>query len=293
MLSEKIKTLRKTNNLTQEDLAEKLNVSRQAITKWESGVGTPDIGNIQAIARLFGVSMDELLSDQKEIHNENLSRTEFDVFEKSDFNLNVGTAASLDVTFTDQEKVIVEIRSDLPKDAYRLAKVKLTEGKHVDLVLVEWADSKKRINVKQDRNLSKQDAKTHLFIRMFLPTALADWVELEGNLGKLVLHDFIDEKHVEFDGRVDEVEIARAKGHFELTSNLDMKVFYDGSMKQLDINQLHAVSNLYITGGADLDIVSKGRACGLVFDDYTPKKDASEHVEFNGYKSELTVHKLG
>lgn len=293
MLSEKIKSLRKTNNLTQEELADKLNVSRQAVTKWESGAGTPDIGNIQAIARLFGVSMDELLSDRKEVTYGNLSRTEFDVFGKADFNLNVGTAAGLDVTFSDQEKVIVEIHSDLPEETYPLAKVKLTEGKHVDLVLAEWADSKKHIDIRQDRALTKQDAKKHLFIRMILPASLARRVELEGDLVKLTLHDFTDDKHVEFDGRVDEVEIVRAKGHVELTGNLDMKILYDGTLSQLDVNQLHGVSNLYVVGGAELDIVSKGRGCNVVFDGYTPNKEASAHVELNGYKSELTVHKLG
>ena len=43
LFSEKLKLIRTRNNLTQEELAEKLNVSRQAITKWESGDGIPDI----------------------------------------------------------------------------------------------------------------------------------------------------------------------------------------------------------------------------------------------------------
>ena len=57
MLNDKIRTLRKAIGLTQEELAEKLNVSRQAITKWETGAGTPDIDNINAIAKLFGVTI--------------------------------------------------------------------------------------------------------------------------------------------------------------------------------------------------------------------------------------------
>ena len=47
LFNEKLKLLRKENNLTQEDLSEKLNVSRQAITKWESGDGIPDIDNLK------------------------------------------------------------------------------------------------------------------------------------------------------------------------------------------------------------------------------------------------------
>lgn len=64
MLSEKIKELRKKEGLTQEQLAEKLNVSRQAIAKWESGHGTPDIENIKNISHYFHVSIDYLLDNK-------------------------------------------------------------------------------------------------------------------------------------------------------------------------------------------------------------------------------------
>lgn len=62
-LGEKLRECRKMVNLTQEELAEKLCVSRQAITKWESDKGIPDIVNIKNIAKLFDVSIDYLLDD--------------------------------------------------------------------------------------------------------------------------------------------------------------------------------------------------------------------------------------
>lgn len=65
-LNDKIKELRKKNGLTQEELADKLNVSRQAITKWESGDGVPDIDNIKNIALFFHVSIDYLLDNKHE-----------------------------------------------------------------------------------------------------------------------------------------------------------------------------------------------------------------------------------
>ena len=52
--AEKLKTLRKEKGISQEALAEKINVSRQAITKWETGLGLPDIENLIAISSLFG-----------------------------------------------------------------------------------------------------------------------------------------------------------------------------------------------------------------------------------------------
>jgi len=62
-LGEKIKEARKNMGLSQEQLAEKLCVSRQAITKWESDRGIPDITNLKALARLLDVSIDYLLDD--------------------------------------------------------------------------------------------------------------------------------------------------------------------------------------------------------------------------------------
>ena len=62
LLSEKIYKLRKENGLSQENLATKLNVSRQAVSKWESGA-IPDIDNIVNLARFFDCSIDYLLND--------------------------------------------------------------------------------------------------------------------------------------------------------------------------------------------------------------------------------------
>lgn len=59
---EKLQELRKQKGLTQEELAQALFVSRTAISKWESGRGYPNIDSLKAIARFFGITIDELLS---------------------------------------------------------------------------------------------------------------------------------------------------------------------------------------------------------------------------------------
>lgn len=61
-LNHKIQELRKQKGITQEELAESLYVSRTAISKWESGRGYPNIDSLKAIAKFFGVTIDELLS---------------------------------------------------------------------------------------------------------------------------------------------------------------------------------------------------------------------------------------
>ena len=62
---EKLLTLRKANNLTQEQLAEKLDVSRQSISKWESGQATPELEKIVAMSAIFDVTTDYLLKSSE------------------------------------------------------------------------------------------------------------------------------------------------------------------------------------------------------------------------------------
>ena len=66
-LSEKLKKYRKVFDLSQEQLAEKLNVSRQVVTKWETDGGIPEISNLKALSDLFGVSIDYLLDDEANV----------------------------------------------------------------------------------------------------------------------------------------------------------------------------------------------------------------------------------
>ncbi len=61
IFAKKLKQLRQQTGWSQEQLADRLNVTRQAVAKWERGAGFPDIDNMQALAKLFNTSVDELL----------------------------------------------------------------------------------------------------------------------------------------------------------------------------------------------------------------------------------------
>ncbi len=63
---DKLFQLRKKGGFTQAELAEKLNVSRQAISKWEMGTAIPDIENMLSLSKLFSVSIDYLVNDEME-----------------------------------------------------------------------------------------------------------------------------------------------------------------------------------------------------------------------------------
>ena len=68
-LGEKLKEARKQASLSQEQLAEKLGVSRSAVAKWETDNGIPDVGNLKVIAQLLNVSIDYLLDDREGMDN--------------------------------------------------------------------------------------------------------------------------------------------------------------------------------------------------------------------------------
>ena len=74
-IGEKIKVLRKQHDVTQEKLAAYLNISYQAVSKWENGTALPDISLIPAISNFFGISADYLLGIQIDKTNEDIEKT--------------------------------------------------------------------------------------------------------------------------------------------------------------------------------------------------------------------------
>lgn len=77
-IADKIMMLRKKNGWSQEELAERLDVSRQSVSKWESGLSVPDLNKVVALSTLFGVSTDYLLKDEagEDAHTETEEREE-------------------------------------------------------------------------------------------------------------------------------------------------------------------------------------------------------------------------
>ncbi len=86
-LGEKIKEARKQSSLSQEQLAEKMAVSRSAVAKWESGKGLPDVENLRLLSRILNVSIDYLLDDGEatdiNVIREAYSLSDYDLKNKS------------------------------------------------------------------------------------------------------------------------------------------------------------------------------------------------------------------
>ena len=70
MLAEKIATVRQKNKLTQEEIAEKLGISRQSVQKWESGLSYPSIDKLVSLSKLLNVSIDYLCKDENYVDSD-------------------------------------------------------------------------------------------------------------------------------------------------------------------------------------------------------------------------------
>lgn len=72
-VGEKIKKIRKMAGMTQEELAEKMNVSRQTISKWEKEISSPDLDSAVALCELFEISLDDFLKGGQSVKEEKIS----------------------------------------------------------------------------------------------------------------------------------------------------------------------------------------------------------------------------
>ncbi len=86
-IGEKIKELRRKNDMTQEKLADMLSVSYQTVSKWECGISSPDVYTIAPLARLFGVTTDELLG----VTDGNARRAEYDAAHENYWQKDIPT----------------------------------------------------------------------------------------------------------------------------------------------------------------------------------------------------------
>lgn len=239
--SEKLKELRKTKNMSQEQLAEKLYVSRQAITKWENGTGLPDIANLIAISALFNESLDNLLSEEKSlmVQHEFLyeSLTQYDLEEEKSFDINFGTAREVILEAGKSEKIEVIAASNKIAGIEQLVKVKIDENRR-------FMD----VDVKHSSELTDSNAKNDLILIFRIPSCFMACVELTGNAEVLKVRD-ISLDNLEYGGKLKKGVISNASGHFELDTNSDLEFEVKDFKGKIDFNQFKATSVLKVING--------------------------------------------
>ena len=287
MISMRIRELRKQAKLSQEMMAEKIGVSRQAITKWETGLGVPDIENLVAIADLFKLSLDELMG--RDIEHETLAKdylyesvTEYDIDGKKDFDISFMGANKLKLYAYEGEKVKVILLSDTISDIQNELKTKIDDIKR-----------KIDIDIKRVGNLSETVAKHELTIKILIPQLYMGEVELNGNTNILELKN-LELDNIEFSGKSKEITLENIKSHIEIDTNEDAKLYVKNVEGALDINQLSATSKLYIASTDEFGFVTKGVLNKVLCkQDMLNIKEVSEEpklvIELNGIKSELSI----
>ena len=109
-LSDNLKRIRKENNLSQEDLAEKLGVSRQSVSKWESGAAYPEMDKVIQLCKMFDLNIDELLNKNvNEVKDNKQSKININKY-IDDFLSFVTKTINMfsDLTFKSKMKCLIE-----------------------------------------------------------------------------------------------------------------------------------------------------------------------------------------
>lgn len=131
--------LRKNKGLSQEELAEKIGISRQAVSKWERAESSPDIDNIIMLSRLYGISVDELLCNENET---SMDVSELELEKEPEPEETIGSAdgitrleiaasANIDIVGTDEANCSVNVEG--PEDEKKSLRV-FKEGDTLNII---------------------------------------------------------------------------------------------------------------------------------------------------------------
>lgn len=274
-LGETIKYYRTQLNLSQAELADKIGVSRQAVTKWETDTGIPDINNIQILAKLFHISIDTLLSSDYHVQSLYESKIEYDIDVLKDFDINLGTLGKVDIEGYEGEKLIITLSSSIYKDLKKDFKIKLDENKarlDIDLETKEYITKDQRRDVNILILLPLQYI--HKLECSVLPTSMS------------VSH--IHSDSIELDIKTSLLDLLDIHGHIEIGCNIDMIIKTDEIDGKLDLNAVRSASQLIITSPCLFNIITKGIKTKIIYEGNLDEKSDNQ-IELNGIMSELVI----
>lgn len=283
----KLKSIRKQSGMSQEQLAEKLGVSRQAVTKWETNAGIPDIENIMAISALFDISIDELLSNEKgtEKTTEYLfeSVTEYDIDEPKRYDMKFGGAKQFVLSGYEGEKIRVRLVSNTLSTLQNDFKVKID-------------DIRKRIDVDVNRRngVSEAMAKEAVSIFVQIPSPYIGKIECAVHAETVKIHS-LECGSIELDVKTPGIIMDNVSGTVEINCNLDMEVVCHSLNGEVAINQVSATSKIHIQDGTIFTAVTKGIGTSIFYEkdgrqtERFDTPDADNMIELNGIKSELII----
>ena len=278
--AEKLKSIRK--------LAEKLGVSRQAVTKWETDAGIPDIENIKAISALFDISIDELLgnerTEQKTTGYLFESVTEYDIDQPKRYDIKLGGAKKLMFSGYDGEKIRIRLASNTLASLQNDFKVKID-------------DIKKRIDVdvKRRNKMTEAAAKEALVIFVQMPSPYIGKIELAVNAETIEVRT-LECDSIELDVKAPNILLEDVSGSVEINCNLDMEVVCRSINGEIAVNQVSATSRINIPDGTVFTAVTKGIGTSISYEKNGKQAErfdtagADNIIELNGINSELVIY---
>lgn len=285
--SEKLKEIRKNEGLSQEQLAEKIGVSRQAITKWETGKGLPDVENMVIIAEIFKTTLDELLRDsgarQKQATPVYTSETVYDIDCEKHFDINIGNAATIILSSGTDEKLHIKLSSETFKNLGTMFKIRLDEKKN-----------KLDVNCLNKNKISRYEAEDSLIVEIILPDKYSDHCELDASVKLLVIKN-LHLRRLEYDGDAEQVLISESSGSLEFTAKTDYDITIDKIIGRLDVNQWKAKAIVHIPEENMVNVINKGRKCDVYYIkennviEYDNSIDSENELSISGTFSELIV----
>ena len=272
LFSEKLKMLRKESNLTQEGLADKLNVSRQAITKWENNEGIPDIENLKQISILFNTTIDELVKEDKTIDIDFKKYSYFEEIEidhTKHFDININKSKIINLFSSDIESVKVEAVSYENENLNEMLKIKFD-----DLY------NKLDIDIK-NKNVSD------LIINIYIPEKYIDEIEIKSRLKELNITN-INVIKLEYDGVLKYLNVTNSKGKIVLnTTKSDIEANYNIFDGSLEVNTFNSIARVAIPKDTKYKTSLKGIKNSFI--NAIDTEDALNEIELNGIGSKLIV----
>lgn len=272
-LGETIKHYRSQLNMSQTELGDKIGVSRQAVTKWETDTGIPDINNIKSLAKVFHISIDTLLSHY--IDTPYASKIEYDLDTPKDFDINLGTLGNVSIEGYEGEKLLIQLSSSSYSDLHKDFKIKFDDNKErldVDLVTKDHVTKKQR----RDVNLC-----------IMLPIQYIH--KLECNvLPSSMSMSHVTSDSIELDIKTSTLDLKDIHGHIEIDCNIDMIINIDTIDGKLDLNAVRCSSQLNITSPSHFTTVSKGIKTKIIYEKDIDE-ESDNQIELNGIMSELMI----
>ncbi len=282
---ERLRQIRSDQGLSQEKLAEAIGVSRQAITKWETNRGMPDVENMIVLAEFFKLTLDELILQTKQNLYSNTfeSETVYDIESSTHFDINVGSARKMYISPCTDEKVHVKILSDYLDNLNSLYKIKIDERKN-----------KVDIDCIKKREISQFELQKSIDIIILLPNNYVKHCEVAASVQELYIKD-LNLDRLEYDGSADYIYVKDVEGSLEFTGKEDYAITVEGNCTKLDVNQWRAKSLLYVSDISNYTFENKGRKTKIVYlnengvSEEIPNVDGDNIISISGIRSELII----